>query len=94
MQNSGIVKHAYLVLDSEGEEKLLEYEVVNVSLNGMKAWIKKPGDFRYNIEEDLALNIRIIFNNDRILNLSAKIVWYKDNPDQFEFGLHLSGSIW
>lgn len=92
MKNEGIVKHAYLV--TEESNGLLECEVLDVSQVGMRAKIAEPGNFRYNIEENLSIPVRVIFNNDRELNLSSKICWFSDSTDFLEFGLYFKGSIW
>jgi len=95
VKNDGIVKHAYIIFNANDEhENLLECEVVDVSQQGMKGSIKEPGNFRYNIEDNLLIHVRIIFNNDKILNLKGNIMWFKDSPDELIFGLYFSGSIW
>ena len=94
MPNTGIVKEAYLVLTSDQKEQLLECSVIDICEHGIKGRLKEPGDFRYQISDNLDIPARIVFNNDRVLNLASKIVWYKDQPEYLDFGLHFLGSIW
>ncbi len=95
VSNKGIVKRSHIIaLESKGKKELIDFEVINSSKDGIKGRIKNPGHFRFDIEDNLPVKIKVVFNNELTVTIDANIVWYKDFGDSLEFGLHLSGSMW
>ena len=95
VNNKGIVKRSHIIaIEYKGKKELIDFEVVNASKDGIRGKVKNPGNFRFDVEEDLPVTIQVVFNNELTITIGAKIVWYKDFGDNLEFGLQLSDSIW